>query len=36
MLLYSGDHVFHLVIGSIVLGFGLFSGRDQRYQEKLA
>jgi hypothetical protein len=36
MLLHTGNHFFHLVIGSIVLGFGLFSGRDQRYQEKLA
>jgi hypothetical protein len=36
MLLHTGDHVFHLVIGSIFLGFGLFSERDQRYQENLA
>jgi Domain of unknown function (DUF4383) len=36
MLLHTGDHFFHLVIGSIVLGFGLFSKREQRYQEKLA
>ncbi|MFZ0305221.1 MAG: DUF4383 domain-containing protein [Terracidiphilus sp.] len=36
MLLHTGDHFFHLVIGSIVLGFGLFSRRDQRYHEKLA
>lgn len=33
MLLHTGDHVFHLVLGSIFLGFGLMSGRERRYQE---
>ena len=36
MLLHTGDHVFHLVLGSIFIGFGLMSGRERRYQEKPA
>ena len=36
MLLHTGDHVFHLVLGSIFLGFGLVSVRERRYQEKPA
>ena len=35
MLLHTGDHVFHLVLGGVFLGFGLLSGREHRYQEKL-
>jgi hypothetical protein len=27
MLLHTGDHIFHLVLGSLFLGMGLFSGR---------
>lgn len=33
MLLHTGDHVFHLVLGSIFLGVGLFSGRERRYPQ---
>ena len=29
MLLNTGDHIFHLVLGSIFLGIGLLSGRAQ-------
>lgn len=29
MPLHTGDHVFHLILGSIYLGMGLLSGRDQ-------
>lgn len=36
MLLHTGDHVFHLVLGSIFLGLGLVSGRGRHYQEELA
>ena len=36
MLLHTGDHIFHLVLGSIFLGFGFVSGREGRYQEKPA
>jgi len=36
MLLHTGDHVFHLVLGSIFLGFGFMSGRERHYQEKPA
>jgi len=36
MLLHTGDHVFHLVLGFIFLSFGLTSGREHRYQEKHA
>ena len=28
MLLNTGDHIFHLVLGSLFLGVGLVSGRD--------
>ncbi|MFZ1014032.1 MAG: DUF4383 domain-containing protein [Terracidiphilus sp.] len=30
MLLNTGDHIFHLVLGSIFLGVGLLSGREWR------
>ncbi|HET6169011.1 MAG TPA: DUF4383 domain-containing protein [Terracidiphilus sp.] len=30
MLLHTGDHVFHLVLGSFFLGVGLVSGREWR------
>jgi Domain of unknown function (DUF4383) len=33
MLLHTGDHIFHLIIGSILLGFGLLLERGSRYQE---
>ena len=36
MLLHTGDHVFHLVLGSIFLGFGLLRARERRYQESPA
>jgi hypothetical protein len=36
MLLHTGDHVFHLVLGSVFLGFGFVSGHERRYQEKPA
>lgn len=36
MLLHTGDHVFHLVLGCIFLGFGFVSGREHRYQERPA
>jgi Domain of unknown function (DUF4383) len=36
MLLHTGDHVFHLILGSIILGFGLLSGRERSYQEEPA
>jgi hypothetical protein len=29
MLLHTGDHIFHLVIGSVLLGVGLFSERTR-------
>jgi hypothetical protein len=35
MLLHTGDHVFHLVLGTIFLSFGLVSGR-KGYQEQPA
>jgi hypothetical protein len=28
ILLHTGDHIFHLVLGSIFLAMGLFSGRQ--------
>jgi hypothetical protein len=28
MLLHTGDHIFHLVLGSVFLALGLFSGRE--------
>lgn len=33
MLLHTGDHVFHLVLGSVLLGFGLITGRARSCQE---
>jgi hypothetical protein len=33
MLLHTGDHVFHLVLGSIFLGFGILPLRKRHYQE---
>ena len=36
MLLHTGDHVFHLVLGTIFLGLGFLPGREHRYQEELA
>ena len=36
MLLHTGDHIFHLVLGSVFLGLGIMSGREQRFQEKPA
>ena len=30
MLLHTGDHIFHLVLGSLFLGVGLMSGREWR------
>ena len=30
MLLHTGDHIFHLVLGSLFLGVGLVSGREWR------
>jgi heme/copper-type cytochrome/quinol oxidase subunit 3 len=36
MLLHTGDHIFHLVLGSVFLGFGMMSGRERHYQEKPA
>lgn len=36
MLLHTGDHMFHLVLGAIFLGFGLLSGRERSYREEPA
>jgi hypothetical protein len=36
MLLHTGDHIFHLVLGAIFLGLGFAPGRERRYQEKHA
>ena len=36
MLLHTGDHVFHLVLGTIFLGFGFLSAREHHYQVKPA
>lgn len=36
MLLHTGDHVFHLVLGSVFLGLALVSRRERRYQEEPA
>ena len=30
ILLHTGDHIFHLVLGSLFLGMGLLSGRELR------
>jgi hypothetical protein len=35
MLLHTGDHVFHLVLGTIFLSFGVVSGRED-YQKRSA
>lgn len=36
MLLHTGDHIFHLVLGAIFVGFGFVSGRERHYQEEPA
>ena len=36
MLLHTADHLFHLVLGSILLAIALTSGREHRYQVKIA
>jgi hypothetical protein len=36
MLLHTGDHVFHLVLGSILIGFWFVSGRERRYRDQPA
>jgi hypothetical protein len=36
MLWHTGEHIFHLVLGSVFLGFGMMSGRERHYQEKPA
>jgi hypothetical protein len=36
MLLHAGDHIFHLVLGSIFLGFGFVPTQEHQYQEKHA
>jgi len=36
MLLHTGDHVFHLVLGCVFLVFGFVSGRERHYQERPA
>ena len=33
MLLHTGDHIFHLVLGTVFLGFGLLPLRPRHYQE---
>jgi hypothetical protein len=33
MLLHSGDHIFHLVLGSVFLSLGLFSGQSLRFRQ---
>jgi len=33
MLLNTGDHVFHLVIGSLFLAIGLISGRERKFSQ---
>jgi Domain of unknown function (DUF4383) len=33
MLLHTGDHIFHLVLGSLFLGVGLISGREWRTRD---
>jgi Domain of unknown function (DUF4383) len=35
MLLHTGDHVFHLVLGTVFLGLGVVAGRHD-YREKAA
>jgi hypothetical protein len=36
MLLHTGDHIFHLVLGTVFLVFGFVTGRERSYQEKPA
>lgn len=36
MLLHTGDHIFHLVLGALLLGFGVVPRRERLYQEKPA
>ena len=36
MLLHTGDHIFHLVLGSVFLGLGLIAGRERNLQERPA
>lgn len=36
MLLHTGDHVFHLVLAAILLGFGMVPERERQYRERLA
>ncbi|HEY2468880.1 MAG TPA: DUF4383 domain-containing protein [Terracidiphilus sp.] len=36
MLLHTGDHIFHLVLGAIFLGFGLVPRRERQYQQEPA
>jgi hypothetical protein len=36
MLLHTGDHVFHLVLGCIFLGFGFVTERRRHLQENPA
>jgi hypothetical protein len=33
ILLHTGDHIFHMVLGSVFLGIGLVSGRRWRHRE---
>lgn len=33
MLLHTGDHIFHFVLGAIVLGLGCLPVRERRYEE---
>lgn len=36
MLLHTGDHIFHLVLGTIFLGFGVVPRRERQYREEPA
>lgn len=36
MLLHTGDHVFHLVLGSVFSGVGLMPARERRYRAQHA
>jgi heme/copper-type cytochrome/quinol oxidase subunit 3 len=33
MLLHTGDHIFHLVLGSVFLSVGLLSGRSLSFRQ---
>ena len=33
ILLHTGDHIFHMVLGSVFLGMGLVSGRSRRHRQ---